>query len=401
MLMSSRVESLDSLTDLESSIEPALISEFLVSNGWGLVQEREGVAELWTAPDYSERNRRVNVFLPYDREFIDFNRRFRECLADLSLYYSTPLAQLVEQIGLVSTDLFLIRLDQETVDGTIPLDQATALMESLKRMVRAAATAAVNPNHRQRGRRPQQVHDFLHDNLRFGHTRRGSFILTVAARLDDADTLAEQRRARHRNEGSEENLDQVIPYPRQVMTTLARGLEAAAHYIHEDIEVPDVDTAMAHGVSVDLVQSLLEISGGEGLKSVDLSFRWADRGTPPDVGNRVTFSRGDVTRIEAFRDRLIRRQEPMSVELVGRVAALERDERPGFEANAIVLEADVDGRLRKVRVTLTDEDYDWAIRAHQARLLFTVSGTLVKKKSWEIEGLGRADVGQLRILLDT
>ncbi|WP_280293252.1 hypothetical protein [Nocardia abscessus] len=52
-------------------------------------------------------------------------------------------------------------------------------------MMKAAATTADDPTHSQRGRRSAVVTNFLEDDIRLGHTKRGSFVFTVVTRLGE------------------------------------------------------------------------------------------------------------------------------------------------------------------------------------------------------------------------
>jgi hypothetical protein len=87
--------------------------------------------------------------------------------------------------------------------------------------------------------------------------------------------------------------------------------------------------------------------------------------------------------------------------LIGRVAELSRKGvSPESEDLAITLEAELQGRLRNVRVPLDPDAYDWAIYAHQHRLPFTVSGVPNKRRGWELIGAVEADVEFLRARRD-
>jgi len=186
------------------------------------------------------------------------------------------------------------------------------------------------------------------------------------------------------------------------MEKLARGLAATQQYAAGEDTVPDLETVQQVGVSPELVSSLIDVASAEGLRGVDLSFQWAGQEpSPDDIPETIRVSALDLPKLESVRDRLVRERPPETETLTGRIAGLERVALGGGEeGHTVVLEAEVDGRLRKVRVPLSATDYDWAIRAHQARLLFTVSGTLVKKRSWELQGNVEVDLRQLRGFLE-
>jgi len=380
---------LDELSDLEASITPDAVRQWLAAERWGLIQSREGVAELWSVPDEGASLPIKNVLLPIETSYGDFGRRFKSLLDDLGRAYNLSLTDLAQAIASVSTDIFFVRLDQTTVDGTIPFKQASALLNSIQKMVRAAATSAANPNHSHSGRRPAAVNDFIEDDLRFGHTKRGSFIITVAARLDASDDLSVA--APDAGAVKATPSDELKPFSRQVMETLATGLAATRRHLSRDDSLEDYedyDSARTDGMSYELVQSLLEVADVEGLRSVDLSFQWASSGPtpPPDADSEIIFQSDDLPQLVAVRDHLKITEVPEEQTLTGRVTDLSREELgAGQEQRSILLEAEVNGGLKKVKVPLTAAEYEWAIFAHQRRLLLTITGTPVRRGRWVME----------------
>ena len=71
---------------------------------------------------------------------------------------------------------------------------------------------------------------------------------------------------------------------------------------------------------------------------------------------------------------------------MGRVTDLRRETLPGsqVEERTILLEAEYQDRLRKFRVDLSEDAYEWAIYAHRERLPFTVSGIPQRKSRWTL-----------------
>lgn len=380
----SRSREMDRFSNAGSSLSSAAVRQWLAAERWALTQEKQGIAELWSRPE-GERNGKINhVLVPLAESFADYGRRFAALLDDLGRAYNLTAAELTQEIASVSTDMFFVRLDQAMADGTIPFKQATALLNSIQKMVRAAATTAADPKHSHVGRRPAAVTEFIDEDLRFGHTKRGSFIITVAARLDHHDDS-------HSPIEELGSTGEVKPFSRRVMETLVTGLLATKHHLAEGDAIEqyqNLETAQSNGMSLELVQSLIEVSAVEGLKSVDLSFQWAAAGPPPpNVENEVRIEAVEVPGLEKLRDRLILKEEPQEQTLMGRVTDLSREDiGGGQEERSILLEAEINGGLKKVRVPLSPTEYDWAIFAHQRRLPLTVTGTPVRRQRWGLEG---------------
>lgn len=371
-------------------LTPMSLAAYLATKGWALEEEREGRHRTWVRPP-AHGVEPARVIVPINRQLRDFSRRLQEAVWGVEEYYHLTRSQLMDEIAALRADMLFVRLDQVTTDGTIPFKQASRLLESIQRLLRAAATTTVNPASTHTGRRPAQVTEFLDEDLRLGHTRHGSFVVTVVAR--HAGLEVEQRGA------TEDVPDEAAPFTRRVMTTLAQALGATDEVVSgSEAEYASIEDLASRGVSLELVQSLMDVTDSEGLRALDLSFQWATgMEEPQKVPARVVLQRDEFANLQVLNDRLQRRAQPRTVTLFGRVKSLSREElEDGLEDNAIVLEAEVDGRLRNVLVPLEQADYNWAIEAHRNRLPFTVTGELVKRRTWRLEGRVDVDLEFLR-----
>jgi hypothetical protein len=246
-------------------------------------------------------------------------------------------------------------------------------------MLQAAATTTADPAHSHRGRRPARVTEFLEEDVRLGHTKRGSFVFTVVTRLGgppEGGAVA----------GVEAG---GAPFPRQVMETLARGLESTRALAAEEDTRP-LESPAEFGLSASLVESLEEVSQPDGLWAVDLSFQWAAAEEPPAVGRKpIVLDRAIMSALPRVRERLIRREKPLHREtLIGLVKSLAREDSDADgEAGSIVMTAEAAGRTRNVQVALGPEDHEWAIVAYRNKWPFTVTGDLVfARRAWRLTG---------------
>ncbi|WP_435593147.1 hypothetical protein [Nocardia sp. bgisy118] len=363
------------LRDVALALSPPAVSQYLATHDWELEVRDEDVREIWQLP--GENGLLGRIMLPLATDYVDFPRRFQETIRALATIYDWDPAQLVERIIATRADLFFVRLDQEMIDGTIPFRQAGTTLEALFRMMKAAATTADDPTHSHRGRRSAIVTEFLEENIRLGHTRRGSFVFTVVSRLGDVMP------------GHTVGIPQV-PFPRTAMATLAKGLDSTRKLaLHWD------DSALERtgelGLSANLVESVLELTQPEDLRALDLSFDWAAAEPSPVLeSSRIVIDRDAMAGLSRVRERLVRNEEPPRHEiLLGIVRTLNRDDLGDGdeEATSIVLSTHVDGRQRKVHVPLAGTDYEFAIAAHQSKRPIVVAGDLsFERGAWRLTG---------------
>lgn len=313
--------------------------------------------------------------LPYDAAFRDYSTRLRDALLTIAdVYRISSGEELALRIASARNDILLIRADQETFDGSIPLLEAQELLAGIQLMLTAAACSAIRPRARNRGRRPDAVKEFLAQEVRMGHALREGFAFTILARHDDS-------RAEELPETSD-GKTVLRTYTRRVTTTLASGL-AAAHELLKEPSGIDLDDAVERGASVELIDSLEKMSSHPGLQALDISFYWSPiQPRPGEVAGRVILRRPHLQRIGQVRETLSSKQVIEQDEVRGQVVRLERAED---QEEGIVVIDDYLGRTRRrVKVRLSGEDYRTAIRAHEERRPIVATGevTLEKRSLW-------------------
>ncbi|ATE58095.1 hypothetical protein [Actinosynnema pretiosum] len=370
---------LDDYKELATTISPLAVSQYLAAEHWDLIARDESVKEIWQAPGGGFEELRPRVMLPLATDYVDFSHRFEDSLQALTRFTGFDAATLAERIAATRADLFFVRIDQEMVDGTIPFKQAERTLEGLYKMLKAAATSAYDPTHSHKGRRAGMVNDFLDEDVRLGHTKRGSFVFTVVTRLGEIPPVPQ-------GVGD-------IPttlFPRRVMETLARGLDASRR-LALDWDEWSAEQAVSSGLSASFVESLMELAEPESIRAVDLSFDWAAAAPPPSVpASQVVVERRAIEGLPQVRERLVRREQPpRSQTLFGTVRQLTREdgETDGVDTGTVQLQTEVDGRSRRVYVPLSGDDYQNAVRAHMNKKPVMVKGTLAfEGKAWRLSG---------------
>ncbi|MEU4918931.1 hypothetical protein AB0G29_06105 [Streptomyces parvus] len=370
-----------------ATLSPPAVSQFLAAHDWELEARQDHVREIWRLPG-PNGDVEGRIMLPLARDFADFHQRFEDTLVSLGHIHSMDAVELYEKVLATRADLFFVRLDQAMLDGTIPFQQAEKTLQALYKMVRAAATTAADPTHSHRGRRPAGVTEFLEDDVRLGHTKRGSFVFTIVTRLGDPPPV------------TTDQVDPITPFPRKVMETLARGLESAERLTRQWDERVLEEPGRA-GLSAGLVESLEDMAQPVQLRQVDLSFEWAAAEPRPDVGlATIVLDRDVMGELPRVRERLVRQEEPPRREtLVGIVKGLSRDDSSDDEVEtaSVTLAAEVNGKQRSVHLTVSGEDHDWAIAAYRQKIPFTVSGDLTyEKRAWRLLGEIEVDSTFLR-----
>ena len=370
--------------DPSVDINPGTVEAFLRMNGWVQEDVREGVSSIWANPEDD-----ASVLLPYNRRYRDYPLRLREALEVIADVQHVPYGEeLGLEIASAVSDILFVRADQVTPDGSIPLSEAQNLLNGVGGLITAAAWSSMRPRPTQKGRQPNAVKEFVADDVRMGHTRRGSFVLTIYARHRElplnvsqpaGDLLA--RPEQHPEDAPVSSDELELSFTRHVMTTLASGLNATKELFEASI---DLDDAVELGVSDKLLGSMKLMSSYEGIRALDLSFRWSPGQSrhEPDVPSRVVVPRVDPRQIDEITKVLRRRPQVERDSVVGQVIRLERAELD--EAGIVVVDGYVGRTRRKVRVSLSGEAYRTAIHAHETRTPVVAEGdvTLEGRMWW-------------------
>ena len=383
--------------DVAVSLPPAAVSEYLAASGdWVLETRQAGVREIWNLPapsaspgqNAARRRPQGRIMLPLATDFVDFGQHFRDALSALATINGWTPGQLEREIVSLHADTFLVRLVQEQGGDSLPLRQAETTIDAIYKMLRAAAMTTAAPRQVFRGGRlPGPVSAFLEDDVRLGHTQRGSFVFTVVTQLDDP--------AGPRPADEEPAGQQAQQFPRRVMENLALGIRTARD-LAEGRTATDLSNPSRWGLSAGLVESLMDLTEPEGLSSVDLSFDWAAAASRPTVGGQpVRFNHALLEELQRVHELLLQREEPVRHEtLIGTVVSLSREDDTlgDGEAAAVIISANVSGRRRNVHLTLTGPQHDLAIQAYRLKLPIVVTGDLTfARRTWHLEGTVELD----------
>jgi hypothetical protein len=378
---------LDGFAEAAAALTPSAVSQFLASSHWHLESRRDNLREVWRLTGHDGRDE-GRIMLPLATDYEDYPARFRDALLALGRIHQWDPSELYERVMATRADLFFVRLDQAGADGAIPFQQADQTLQALHKLLRAAATTTADPAHSHLGRRPTAVTEFLDEDVRLGHTKRGSFVFTIVTRLDGVAG------------GPLVDVGQIKPFPRRVMETLARGL-MTTEQLTRSWDPGVLESPGQFGLSAGFVESLEDMTQQPSLRSLDLSFAWASAvptEMPQDV--KVVLGRDAIGGLPRVREYLVRREEPPRREtLVGLVKSLSWDDSPSAdgETASVVLFADVNGKQRNVAMTLSQEDHDWAIIAYRSRIPLTVTGDLTyERRAWRLVGDVKVDPSFLR-----
>ena len=353
---------------------PSELAMYLRARDW-TIRERSGAAIQWVKTVGGEE---FEALQPQESTIRDYAARVRDLLAVLAIAEDRSELDVLSDITNVSMDVHTVRtFPPDSAPGTIGLDDGVQAFGSVRNLVVAAACAvgAERPRAVQPSRKSAEVLRLLRE-VRIGPPAEGSFILSVHTPVPPRLSPAQPGLFDDDAEGLEE------PFERRVSLMLYDAVRAAHDAANDALAGPnglDVFTeAVPIGVSANLCEALVGL-GGEAGHPFELSLRLApSRPSRVRSFEPIRFRRDHLPVLASAAQELRERVPEEGAVVVGNVVRLHR-EGPGTGEITIVGAVDGEDRLRRVWVSLADDDYVAAARAHQEMLAVSVQGDLVRR----------------------
>lgn len=343
----------------EIEIEEVII--YLKSIGWIKSGELGAFASVWRNEDFPEEE----ILLPISMDLRDSNRRLIEITRQLSSLLEKSEEDILDEIISISTDIISIRVVHSDVDeGVIPINDGVLLFERARDLLIAATRATIEKKKYFAGRMSDDLNRFV-DEMKFGQTARGSYIVNVISPLPD-----------NREEQIDHNAQSLT---RAVSNTLSRGLEAlyeAANTIEARATDEVFESLIEYGVSANLCDALVGLSGHEEKRGISISIALGKfETTENNVQIEHNFNSDNVPFWKEASNYYKEILEFSNHTISGYVTKLHHEENEGF--GEITLGATVNGLPKSVSLQLNEEDYWEAHAAHKSKMIVECIGDLL------------------------
>jgi hypothetical protein len=353
-------------------LSPAEVAAYLRTEGWKEVEHQPDRLSVWVTPVNGER---LEILLPLRRSLGDYLLRMAEAVGTLAAKEGRSQLEVLSDLQTAGADVVRVRFRHAAAsDGTIPLDQGEALVENAREMMLAGACAAVRPRPYYSRRRPEEVNRFL-AGLRMGQTERGSFVLTLFSKVSPS------------LQSTQETLfdEAADPFERRAVLHLAHALTALRAATDQALTVPQADVfqkVVSAGVSANLCSAVVGMNGPADRPDDELriAFTFArSRPVDPSTPREVVFPREHIPIIEEAARLYKASAPPEETELRGAVVQLKRDQPTGAVSGPITVMAFIDGKPRRVQITLDERSHRLAVQAYEHGAEIACTGDLVKQ----------------------
>jgi len=333
-------------------LRPLEVASYLRASGWEQVDFKEGQYAVWA------RGAEFEVLLPLRSDLRDFALRMGDLLRTLAKAEDRSQLSVLSDLLVTGADVLRVRIrDEDLTDGSMAIEDHTRIAQKVRDMMMAAACSAIEPRPVWHKRKPDRAVEYLR-SVRVGQTERGSYVLTVISRVPPY-----LRPGQSQLFGETEE-----PYERVVTLRLAHALEAVEQAAESSAATGSFDSfeaAVPQGVSANLCEAIAGLaSEDETRRSVDFAFSWSrTRPVTQSQVSRILVARDRVPFVREAA-RLLRERSPVEgFELEGPVVRLERPE--GATTGHITVYAVVEEGPKRVRIELSEEEYNQAVNAHR------------------------------------
>lgn len=358
------------VTDREAlqSISISDLAAYLRAAGWVGQPPRERPFTTWTI---TKDGQTFDLDMPARSDFLDYARRTSEVLANLMAVEERSQMEIFQDIQRAQVDVLRVRLEGPNLDnGRISLEGGSKVTPRVRDGLLAAACAEIEKRSAFAARKPEAAMDFVR-NARIAASERGSHVVVIEV------PLPPQLQLNLTDDAAE------TPFERRAMLLFADALQYARRAVTAAAVTSDAGPFLENvskGLSSNLCDALAGIVTDSGASAVTFAHAWAtSRPIGPNPPPQTRFVPADCPFLTEGA-RILREREPqIDFELEGQIIDL-HSEAPK-EGGVVTVAAMVEGRVKRVKITLSADDYKLACEAHSNGWMFTCEGELHKEKN--------------------
>lgn len=334
----------------------------------------------------------ITLFLPAKNDFKDSVRKINESIEILSEIKDTTSLEITKEILKANNQLILIEdnivpktIIQNSKDilsfriisklsekGTIPLEYASSVIEGLKKLVQSAIFNEEYP--RPFFIKPNKSSQEQLSRYKLGQTQVGSYIFNIE--IDNEFLTGEQLEFK-----DNEQIEPELSEQRKVIKRIQNGMSCIQK---DDIEKL-FEISYKKGLNANMCDALLNLQMENYDIKIESKVQWSDLlPKPNDIKEKVVLESKDFYKAKILSEKY---KENRSVEhrIKGKIIRLtnRKDSHENVIERNIVIQTEIEGKNKNVKVELSDQDYRIACEAHKQDKYVLIDGEMLKKgKSW-------------------
>ncbi len=340
------------------------VRSYLLARGWKRANSKIPDIGIFRRPEAED----VEVLIPFSSVYADFREGMVRAIVEIARYEHRPASQIVQDLLRPRVDLLRFALESnESADGAIKLDDGLALLSGSRKALLAAACSVKRPQSFHARMSLREAEAFV-GKCRLGQTERGSFVATVECALDIGEASP-----------TDSATDSVEPFGRKVTTLLLSSIER----IVASIQADDMTSLVSPSpndvvVSANLCDAIAEMLPSSEDAVLRIGSSWSPTlPAPRNIPTQIRIERQYVQALTRIARELRPGKNPAPDMFVGKIdALLGQPSSDGRMTGEIVLAAQVEEQVLKLRFDLDANEYSAACDAHRDGRYVSVRGIL-------------------------
>jgi hypothetical protein len=313
----------------------------------------------------------AEILVPKRRDIADYTLRMADAAGMLAAVEERSVWEILSDLASPPTDVLRLRLHSpETASGTAGLDEGLRLIAGGRDLLLVAACSAFQPQAYFPRQSFGPAVEFLR-GCRLTQTEYGDFGARIVTPVPPAMAGGPLP------DGTDEDIRADEPFERRVTLYLMAALKAIESAITEG-RPEKILQGVRQGISANLCEALVTMTPASPQAILNVSMSWsrARPRVPQRIPERVAFSQGQFGVIREAGRRLREGHEPRRERVAGAIITLQA--KPPqllspFEGT-VIIRADVEGHVSRIRFLLPRADYARACDAHRDGQRISVTG---------------------------
>ena len=367
------------------------LEKYLISNLWK--QDKNFANEkikLFTKIIDGEE---YTVFLPANNNFKDSQRRISDTIEIISYIKEITNEKVISDILKFNSNSLIVNkeiVNKEIVnetcpkdtlsfriisklseEGRIPLEYGFKAIEGLKKLILSTIFNEENPQP-YFFRTNKNSHEKL-CRYNLAQTGIGSYIFNIEIDINKQEQLII-------NENSEV---ETLSEERRIIRRIQNGLY---NIIEKDIDTLFED-GYKKGLNANMCDALLNFNIDASDIKIESRVFWYDSmHKPNDIKERVILEKKHFIKVKELSE-MYKQTKSIEYDIKGQIIRLNsrKDSKGNSKERNIIIQTEIDGRYKNVKIDLGELDYKKACEAHKQEKDVMISGELVKEgKIWKI-----------------
>lgn len=335
--------------------------------------------------DYKFKNKNLMVFIspkgkriaiPANENYDDFYFSLERMLKNLEDYLGKSSKEIVKEIMTSYFDRLEFRIQSEfTVDGKLPLGYAAECIDGLKDLVlySACAEEKIQPICYKATNKSREITN----KFKLAQTEVGSFVINI-----DTEVVEEN--------GEQETLQCTkieTPIEHKIVERIYTAINQINDVVTERNDINNViSSAFETGLTANMCDALLKLKTNE--VQIDATIRYASAITrKPGELNKVVLKDEHFYVMKEISERYREIIKSEDVTLHGLVEEMRKDRVHDNDHKEIVLVTIMQGKYKRIKMELSQEDYEIANNAHMNDKEIEISGELdmTNPRKWVLD----------------